>query len=775
MPTLEGSVENIVFRNEENDYTVARFRLNDTGRLFRDDLTTIVGVLPGIQTGELLVVEGEWENDPRYGRQLHVTSFTQRLPASTEGIIRYLSSGMIKGIGPKKAKLIVEQFGEQTLAIIEQQPDLLQQVKGISARDRKRIVETWLEQTDIKELHLFLQSHEVSLNVATRVYKQYGKDSIRVVRENPYQLAQEVHGIGFRTADDIALKLGLPKDSIPRLASGLKYTLTQAANEDGHCFLLERDLLFRSADVLHAPVEALRGAMEQLGNDQDVFIEPATPDRQLPIMPGALPSQQDNGVEPPHAADWDEIAGEEEVPQARIYYSPFWYAEQGSARLLRLLQKTPSSLPPTSAEQWEKVFELLKQKRNMFLTERQREAVQTAYRHKVSILTGGPGTGKSTSLRALLLLLRMRKIDVALAAPTGRAAKRLTEATGVQAKTLHRLLEYAPHDNSYSRSEDNPLPYSFVIVDEFSMVDILLFYHLLKALPRDTHLLLVGDADQLPSVGPGNVLRDLLRSETLPSVRLTELFRQAQQSKIIVNAHRINTGMMPDTKIEASSDFFFMAEEDPVRVQQVVIDLVQRRLPARYKFNPITDIQVMAPMYKGAAGVTLLNQRLQAALNPRGFEQIEWGDHLLRVGDKVMQTKNNYDKGVFNGDVGFIRRIDREAATVKVEFLEEAGPLLVDYEFAELDELVLAYAITVHKSQGSEYPAIVLPLVKEHRMLLQRNLLYTAITRAKRFCVLVGQRSALELAVRNDRVALRNTALAERLLAMSTKRVETPF
>jgi exodeoxyribonuclease V alpha subunit len=752
MPTLEGSVESIVFRNEDNHYTVARFRLNDRGRLFRDDLTTIVGALPGIHVGELLTVEGEWENDPRYGRQLHVASFTQRLPASTDGIIRYLSSGLIKGIGPKKAQLIVNHFGEQTLAIIEQQPERLSEVRGIGAKDRDQIIKTWNEQSEIKELHLFLQSHEVSINVATRVYKQYGKESISVIRENPYQLAQDVHGIGFRTADDIAVKLGLPSDSLPRLLSGLKYVLTQAANEDGHCFLLERDLVRRAADILQAPQATVLAAIEQSRNDPEIFIEP------VPVE-----SQDDE----PALDEGDEEA----IPAQRIYYGPFWYGESGSARLLKRLMQSESCLPPASQQLWENVFSQLKQRRNMHLTEKQQTAVKMAYEQKVCILTGGPGTGKSTSLRALLLLLRKRKIDVAMAAPTGRAAKRLTEATGtqgteLQAKTLHRLLEYAPHDNSYQRNEHNPLPHQFVIVDEFSMVDILLFYHLLKALPPESHLLLVGDADQLPSVGPGNVLRDLLRSEAVPTVRLTELFRQAQQSKIIVNAHRINAGHMPSTKIEATSDFFFMTEEDPIRAQQLILDLVQRRLPARYRFHPQTDIQVLAPMYKGPVGVSILNQKLQERLNSNAEAQVEWGDKLFRVGDKVMQTRNNYDKGVFNGDVGWIRRINRDDSTLKVEFLEDAGPLLVSYDFHELDELVLAYAVTVHKSQGSEYPAVVLPLFKEHRMLLQRNLLYTAITRAKRFCVLVGQPYALELAVHNDRVALRNTGLLERLLLL---------
>jgi exodeoxyribonuclease V alpha subunit len=763
MPTLEGSVESIVFRNEDNHYTVARFRLNDRGRLFRDDLTTIVGALPGIHVGELLTVEGEWENDPRYGRQLHVASFTQRLPASTEGIVRYLSSGLIKGIGPKKAKLIVDHFGEQTLAIIEQQPERLSEVRGIGAKDRDQIIKAWAEQSEIKELHLFLQSHDVSINVATRVYKQYGKDSIRVIRENPYQLGRDVHGIGFRTADDIAVKLGLPYDSVPRLVSGLMYVLTQAANEDGHCFLLEQDLVQRAADILKAPQEMLATAMQQLRHDRDIFVEP--PSLEISSL------LEEQAVK--HGSLEEERVQEDETQeqQARIYYGPFWHAESGSARRLRNLMQSESSLPAVSQQLWQTIFNTLKQKRNMSLTEKQQAAVKMAYTQKVCVLTGGPGTGKSTSLRALLMLLRNRKIDVALAAPTGRAAKRLTEATGtqgtaLQAKTLHRLLEYAPHDNSFQRNEDNPLPHQFVIVDEFSMVDVLLFYHLLKALPRESHLLLVGDADQLPPVGPGNVLRDLLKSEAVPIIRLTELFRQAQQSRIIVNAHRINAGHMPSMKIEASSDFFFMAEENPLRAQQLILELVQRRLPARYHFHPLTDIQVLSPMYKGPIGVSILNQKLQERLNPNSFAQIEWGERVFRVGDKVMQTRNNYDKGVFNGDVGWIRRINKEDSTLKVEFLEEAGPLLVSYEFHELDELVLAYAVTVHKSQGSEYPAIILPLFKEHRMLLQRNLLYTAITRAKRFCVLVGQPYALELAVGNDRVALRNTGLAERLLLL---------
>ncbi len=760
MPRLEGSVESIVFRNEDNHYTVARFRPNDSGRLFRDDLTTIVGTLPGVHVGELLSVEGEWEKDPKYGRQLHVTSFTQRLPASIEGITRYLGSGLIKGIGPKKAQRIVEHFGEQTLAIIEQQPERLSEVKGISAKDREQIAKSWAEQSEIKELHLFLQSHDVSMNLATRIYKQYGQESIKVVRENPYKLAQDVHGIGFRTADEIAVKLGLPRDSIPRISTGLTYVLAQAANDDGHCFLPENELIRRASEILQAPNELISAAMEQLRGERDVFVEPP-----LPVQVD-VHSQPTDDDEP--ARDWSEV--EEAVPQQRIYFGPFWHAENGSARILRNLLRTHSKLPPVSQQHWDAVFNYLAENRNMLLTEKQRAAVQMAYHSKVSILTGGPGTGKSTSIRALLMVLRKRKIEVALAAPTGRAAKRLTEATGAvgfQAKTLHRLLEYAPHDNTYQRNEENPLPYQFVIVDEVSMVDILLFYNLLKALPPDAHLLLVGDADQLPPVGPGNVLRDLLRSGAIPSVVLTELFRQAQQSQIVVNAHRINAGQMPSLKREPGGDFFFVAEEDPIRAQHLVLDFVQRRIPMHYHLNPMTDIQVLSPMYRGPLGVTSLNEELQARLNPKTLISLEWGGRTLRLGDKVMQVRNDYDKGVFNGDVGWIRVIDKENSTVKVEFLEEAGPLLVSYDFPELDELVLAYAVTVHKSQGSEYPAIVLALVNQHYMLLQRNLFYTAITRAKRLCVIVGQPRALEVAVRNNRVALRNTGLAERLSSLA--------
>ncbi|MBX5448883.1 ATP-dependent RecD-like DNA helicase [Thermogemmatispora sp.] len=788
MPTLEGSVESIVFHNEETHYTVARFRPSrGTGRgpsrSSRDGLLTIVGILPGVRAGEVLTVEGIWEYDPRYGHQLHVTSFSQRLPTSTEGIIRYLSSGLIKGIGPKKARTLVEHFGEQTLAIIEQQPERLAEVRGLSQKDRERIVAAWTQQQEMKEVQLFLQTHDIALHLANRIYRQYGAESVKVVRENPYRLVQDVYGIGFRTADQIATRLGLPRDSLPRLVTGLTYVLAQAANEAGHCYLPEDELLIEAARILEAPRSALEQALEQGLQEGELFLEPAlasearysqgeaflSPTSVCSLPHGALakatttPAQPELNMAPDQAAT--ALSSAVGGAQRRVYYGPFWHAERGSARLLRRLLRTPSRLPAVSPALWEQVFHHLEVKRQLQLTPRQREAVQTAFTSKVSILTGGPGTGKTTSLRALLLLLRRLGVEVALTAPTGRAAKRLSEATGLPAQTLHRLLEYTPHDGAYQRHEERPLSCQFVIVDECSMVDILLFYHLLKALPPEAHLLLVGDADQLPSVGPGNVLRDLLRSEVIPTTHLTELFRQARQSRIVVSAHRVNAGLLPVVKNEEGSDFLFLRENDPLRARNLILDLVEQRLPARYHLNPRADIQVLSPIYRGPLGVISLNELLQQRLNPRSEGELLLGKHHLRIGDKVMQVRNDYDKGVFNGDLGWIRRIDHQAATVTVEFQEEAGPLLVEYEFAELDALMLAYAVTIHKSQGSEYPAVIIPLFSQHSPLLQRNLLYTAITRARRLCVLVGQPQALEQAIRNDRVAQRNTALAERLQA----------
>ncbi|GAC1449961.1 MAG: ATP-dependent RecD-like DNA helicase [Ktedonobacterales bacterium] len=732
MPTLEGTIERIVFRNEQTHYTVARLRPNDTGRLFRSELVTLVGTLPGVSVGEPVDVTGEWEAHPQHGRHLRVLSFTRHAPVTPEGLKRYLGSGVIKGIGPKTAERIVEHFGEQTLAVLELEPERLTEVKGVSAHKRATIVRGWAEQQDIREIMLFLQSHGVSPGLGAKIYRQYGDKSISVIQENPYRLEQDVNGVGFKTADALAVELGLPRDSLPRLMTGIKHTLSSAAG-DGHCYLLCEDLLTRAAALLLVAPEALPPALEALRTEREVFVE-----------------------------------------EDRVYLAPFFYAESGTARRLRMLLRGPSALPAVAEIEWEAAFSALERDRKLHLAERQRAAVKQAYHAKVSILTGGPGTGKTTTVRALLDVLDGRGVAYALAAPTGRAAKRLAEATGRPAKTLHRLLEFIPNSTEFAYNEDRPLPYPFVVLDEISMLDVLLAYRLVKALAPETHLLLVGDADQLPSVGPGSVLHDLLQSGAIPHTRLTELFRQAQASAIVVNAHRVNAGEMPELRSDPRGDFFFLRADDPLRAQQLVVDLVARRLPARYALDPLRDIQVLAPMYRGPVGVQALNEALQARLNPDPAATLAGNGRTLGLGDKVMQIRNNYDKGTFNGDVGRVVRVDREEGEFIVEFPEEGGPTRVAYEPHELDELTLAYCISIHRAQGSEYPCVVLPLLPQHYQLLQRNLLYTAITRAKRLCVIVGDPRALRRAVTNDTLATRNTGLSERLGGPSPRRSTAP-
>lgn len=728
MPTIEGTIERIVFRNEQTHYTVARLRPNDAGHLFRGELTTLVGTLPGMSAGELVEVSGEWELHPLHGRHLRVATCARYAPVTAEGLRRYLGSGVIKGIGPKTADRIVESFGEQTLAILDLEPERLTEVPGVSARKRDTIVRGWAEQRDIRELMVFLQSYGVSPGLAAKIYRQYGGDSAAKIRENPYQLERDIYGVGFKTADALAVQLGLPHDSLPRLETGLKHALAEASG-DGHCYLPIEELLTRAAALLEVAPEALPPALEALRKAKEAFAE-----------------------------------GD------RIALAPFFYAETGTARRLRLALGTPSALPKVDDGEWEDVFSALERERGIHLAERQREAVRLAYQTKVSVLTGGPGTGKTTTVRALLDVLDRRGVTYALAAPTGRAARRLAEATGRPARTLHRLLEFIPNSNTFAYNEDRPLSYQFVVVDEVSMLDVLLAYRLVRALPPASHLLLVGDSDQLPSVGPGMVLRDLLASGVIPHVRLTELFRQARASQIVVNAHRVNAGEMPELRPDPHGDFFFLRADDPARAQRLVVDLVARRLPTRYGFDPVGEIQVLAPMYRGPAGVHALNAALRARLNPLVGGEADDMDGVemdaargIGPGDKVMQVRNDYDKGVFNGDVGRVVAREGEAATLLVEFPEEAGTVRVAYEPHELDELTLAYAISIHRAQGSEYPCVVLPLVSQHYQMLQRNLLYTAITRAKRLCVVVGDPRALRRAVANDALAARNTALAERL------------
>ncbi len=837
MDHLTGTVERIVYQNDENHYTVARLKLAESAAATRyraaPDLTTVVGAMPGINVGETLLLNGEWQVNPQHGRQFKVQTFEPRLPSTVDGIRRYLGSGLIKGIGPKTAERIVDYFGADTLEVVEQEPARLAEVSGISAKKVADIVRAWTEQKEVKNLMLFLQSHEVESGLAARIYKQYGADAINVIRDDPYRLAKDIRGVGFKTADALARKLGLPEQSPQRHAAGLKYVLSQAS-DDGHVYLPRPELLTRAAEALGAAPDDLELALAALAKDRDVIIEPAalTPLPPLPCAgegeqpsPSTIPSLKGRGdartLPPGTRRDGRDMTGGSPLPRTgeragpsaaaegpvshgagvragdeRAYLAPFFFSERGAAKRLKLLAETPSTLLFARNIDWARAFAGLEGSGKIELAEGQKRAVQTALSNKVSVLTGGPGVGKTTTLRAVLHLLEHYGIRYCLAAPTGRAAKRMSEATGRHASTMHRLLEFSPANNGFAYNEENPLPYSFVIADESSMIDILLFYALLRAVPLTAHLLLVGDADQLPSVGPGNVLRDVISSQALPVTRLTELFRQARGSHIITTAHDINRGVIPHFENRGDTDLFFIKEDDPGRVIELLTTVVSERAPRAFGLDPLADVQVISPSNQGALGVSNLNVQLQEMLNPARPDDLKWGQRVFRSGDKVMQIRNNYNKNVFNGDMGRVARIDREEQTLVVQYPAEGLPIKRDddlaapgrgrnrpappiiprpggggnvievaYEFSELDELTHAYAVSVHKSQGSEFPAVVMPLTTSHFKLLQRNLIYTAITRARRLCVLIGSPRALAIAVKNSSVDKRYTALDERLRA----------
>ncbi|TMR88801.1 ATP-dependent RecD-like DNA helicase [Nonomuraea basaltis] len=722
---LEAVLERITYANEETGYTIARVATERSG----SELLTVVGPLLGAQVGESLRLHGRWTSHPRYGRQFEVRSYTTVLPATVQGIRRYLGSGLIKGIGPKMAERIVDHFGTDTLEVIEQQPERLVEVPGLGPKRTKMIAAAWEEQKIIKEVMIFLQGVGVSTSIAVRIFKQYGEQSISVVKTRPYDLAGDVWGIGFKTADTIAQAVGIPHDSPERVKAGLRYTLSQAA-DDGHCYLPAPNLTADAVKILDVPADLVAACLEELVAAEGVVREPVP-------------------------------AGDTIVPA--VYLPPFHRAELSLASgLLSLLRGGHDRLKAFADVDWERAETWLHGQTGAELAPEQRQAVRLALTEKVAVLTGGPGCGKSFTVRSIVLLARAKRARVILAAPTGRAAKRLAELTGHEATTVHRLLQLRPGGEA-TFDRDNPLDADLVVVDEASMLDLLLANKLVKAVAPGAHLLFVGDVDQLPSVGAGEVLKDLLAADDIPRVRLTQIFRQAQESGVVVNAHRVNTGRHP--VLEGMKDFFLFPCEEPEEIAAMTVDVVARRIPARFRLDPRRDVQVLAPMHRGAAGAGALNTALQEALTParEGMPERRYGGRVFRVGDKVTQLRNNYDKGaagVFNGTVGIVTDIRPDEHKLTVSTDEDES---VDYAFDELDELAHAYAVSIHRSQGSEYPAVVIPLATSAWMMLQRNLLYTAITRAKRLVVIVGSRRALAQAVRTKGAGRRHTGLTHRL------------
>jgi len=750
--TLEGALERLVFQNEENGYTVAK--LIPKGKGYE---VTVIGALTGVNPGESVRLRGVWSTHPQYGRQFEVREYTVQLPATIEGIRKYLGSGLIKGVGPVNAGRIVDYFGLKTLDVIETDVNRLREVPGIGAKRTAQIARAWEEQKHIKEIMVFLQGHGVSTGLAVKIYKQYADQALAVVRNDPYRLAKDVYGIGFKTADKIAQKMGFAVDAPERIQAGLRYTLG-TFSDDGHCFAPRDDLLAAAAELLEVVREACEPQLDALVQGGELIAEEAG---------GKV--QEARGKMQEAGGKVQEAGGKVQEaralhPASCIFLPPFFYAETGVANKLRQLQASARDrLAVFRDTEWDKAFAWLEERNPIRLAGQQEAAVRMALTEKVSILTGGPGTGKTTITRSIIQLLQAKRCSVLLCAPTGRAAKRLSEATGLEAKTIHRLLEVKPAEGfRFARDQENPLDADIVIVDETSMVDILLMNHLLKAVEAGSHLLLVGDVDQLPSVGAGNVLRDLIASETIPVTRLDTIFRQAEDSYIIVNAHRINRGEMPVYNGPAR-DFFLFAADDAERAADLVLDVVAQRIPAKFGYDADRDVQVLSPMHRGAAGVGELNRRLQQTLNPPDARkaQIDHGSRTFRVGDRVMQIRNDYDRQVFNGDMGRVAALDLEERTLTVNF----DGALVGYEFTQLDELVHAYAVSIHKAQGSEFPVAVIPILTQHYMMLQRNLLYTGVTRAAKLVVLVGNPRAIAIAVRNDKIAQRNTRLAERLLA----------
>lgn len=746
MQKIRCVVERITYQNPENGYSVLKCRVKDYS-----ELVPVIGNMIDANVGSVLVCEGNWKVDAKYGRQFVAENWEETLPATVYGMEKYLGSGLIKGVGPKFAKKIVRKYGVDTFAVIEDNVGILIEIEGIGSKRVQMIAESWQRQKEVKNIMLFLQDHQVSTSYAAKIYKQYGNDSISVMKQNPYRLADDIWGIGFKTADQIAMKLGFGKESYVRLRSGLMYTLSELSN-DGHVFAEKQQLIDKASELLEASTETVIMTMDEMLRKEELILEKNI----------VRTDEEGNKI-------------------TAIYLPPFFYAEVGVAGKLKKLASSPAgdklytrlmeARKSSGNESLSVDIEAIQRKTHMEYDDIQAAAIRTAATAKVMVLTGGPGTGKTTTTHGIISAYKAYGLKILLAAPTGRAAKRMTEATGLEAKTIHRLLECKPPEG-YQKNEENPLEGDVLIVDECSMIDIVLMNSLLKAIPPAMRLIMVGDIDQLPSVGAGNVLRDIIDSGAFPVVRLTRIFRQAQTSRIIMNAHRINEGKMPDISNGKNTDFFFMENEDAEASVPQIVKLVQENLPNYYHVEP-SQIQVLTPMQRGVVGATNLNLSLQEALNPpehdifmRGRGKVTMSKECLRrsgyafrADDKVMQIKNNYDKEVFNGDIGIIESVNETDRTLKVNFDGRS----IEYDVTELDELVHAYATTIHKAQGSEYPIVVMPIMMNHFVMLQRNLIYTGITRAKKVLVIVGTKKALAYAVKNVTVTKRNSLLKERL------------
>jgi exodeoxyribonuclease V alpha subunit len=709
---VAGLVERVTYHNAENGFCVLRAKARG-----HRDLVTVVGHAAAVAAGEWITASGEWVNDRTYGPQFKARFLKTSPPTSIDGIEKYLASGMIRGIGPVYAKKLVCAFADKVFEIIEESPDRLREVGGIGPVRASRILTAWAEQKAVREIMVFLHSHGVGTARAVRIFKTYGADAVQVMTENPYRLARDIRGIGFKTADAIAMKLGIEKTAMIRVRAGISYALTEAMDE-GHCGLPVDQLTPLAGKLLDVPEDLVCTGLE------------------LELAEG-------------------NVVADRVRETACVFLMGLYQAERGTAE--RLTRLAAGDLPWRAIDA-DKAIPWIEAKIGLSLADSQRSAIRLALASKVMVMTGGPGVGKTTILRAILRILSAKGVKLLLCAPTGRAAKRMTEATGFEAKTVHRLLEVDPKTGGFKRGEDHPLDCDLLVVDEASMIDILLVLAVIKALPARSALLIVGDIDQLPSVGPGQVLADIIESGAIPVVRLIEIFRQAAQSRIVTAAHRINQGLMPDlAPTDPSSDFYFVQADEPETAIARIIDLVKTRIPKRFGFDSIRDIQVLCPMNRGGVGARSLNIELQSALNPPGAQRVEQFGWTFAAGDKVMQIQNDYDKDVYNGDVGLIECVDPDEAELAVVFDDRE----VLYEFGELDMLVPAYAATIHKSQGSEYPAVVIPVMTQHYAMLQRNLLYTGITRGKKLVVLVGQKKALAIAIRNVAGRTRWSKLAE--------------